>query len=207
MLGISLVLSPRRCTCSPHLFFQPAPNRLLSQDILEQFAFFLCYKAITSQMMQQGWYPQQNKGISSSTQTQRTPQTRALGMGEKFCSQKKQTVPPPWGPQDCHTRHPPCRVSLFHLIMFVTAHTLILGRANPEHCYPNEPCMSPPSQPAWQTTLGFYLPLFHLPFRFCRRHSSSHVAQTQEHPPCLCTALHFGQRGCKNMCQSQRCWP
>lgn len=101
----------------------------------------------------------------------------------------------------------PSLSSFFHLIMFVTAHTLILGRANPEHCYPNEPCMSPPSQPAWQTTLGFYLPLFHLPFRFCRRHSSSHVAQTQEHPPCLCTALHFGQRGCKNMCQSQRCWP
>lgn len=61
--------------------------------------------------MQQGWYPQQNKGISSSTQTQRTPQTRALSMGEKFCSQKKQTVPPPRGPQDCHTRDPPCRVS------------------------------------------------------------------------------------------------
>lgn len=31
-------------------------------------------QAITSQMMLQGWYPQQNEAISSSTQTQRTAQ-------------------------------------------------------------------------------------------------------------------------------------
>lgn len=44
-------------------------------------------------MMLQGWYPRQNKG--SSTQTQRTAKATALGMGKKFCSQKKADSPTP----------------------------------------------------------------------------------------------------------------
>lgn len=42
-----------------------------------------------------GWYPQQNEGVSSPTETQKTARPRALGMGEKFCSQEKAAGPTP----------------------------------------------------------------------------------------------------------------
>lgn len=155
-------------------------------------------------MKLQGWYPQQKKGISSSTQTQRTAQARAPGMGEKFCSQKKQTVLPPWGPQDCHTREPSLlSFSLLPYHVCDSSHPYF-GR-NELWALMSPDAVHKPSLPSLpdRPFLGFICLLS----TCCSDFAEDTPAPVQHRPrknPHLCAARHFGQRGCKHMYQRQR---
>lgn len=87
-------LLPRRSTCSPRLFFKSSCSQQALWTSYSNFLFF-SVKAITPQMMLWGRYPQQNEGVSSPTETQKTAWPSALGMGEKVCSQEKAAGPTP----------------------------------------------------------------------------------------------------------------
>lgn len=123
--------------------------------------------------------------------------------GWKILQSKKADSPTPWGSRDCHTRDPPCWVSLFHYIMSVTAPTPISGRTNPEPWCAPMLCTSPLflvclTDHFWVSFASFPLAIQILQ-KTLQQSCSTDPGTT---PLCLCAAPDFGQRGCKYVSKS-----
>lgn len=148
-----------------------------------------------------GRYPQQNEGVSSPTETQKIAWPRALGLGEKFYSQEKAADSTPLRSPGLSHQGPSL---LSFSFASYHAHTPILGRTNPEHCYPDDArcflvCMINHS---WFLFASFIFAIQIL-WKTLKQSWSKDPKET----PQLCAAPDFEQRDCKYMCRSQRYWP
>lgn len=119
-------------------------------------------------------------------------QTRALGMHEKVWNQRKNIqshpteVPGTVPPRIVLAAFLSCTVPCLPL-----SHIRLLGWTSPACCYPDAAGPDHSSSPDAAYELNpffplcvltpslFYLPPLHLPFRFCRRHTSNYMLRTK----------------------------